>query len=108
MSNEPRPSDPNLEGDVDVDDDTTTGTPRRFKVIFHNDDYTTMDFVVMVLKDHFRKTDSEAIHLMLTIHKAGRAVVGVYTRDVAESKAKKVMDLAREHGMPLMLTTEPE
>jgi ATP-dependent Clp protease adaptor protein ClpS len=56
----------------------------------------------------FHKPETEAKHIMLTVHFKGAAVAGVYTRDVAETKAQQVMDLARERGMPLLLTTEPE
>ena len=94
--------------DVELEDKPISATPRRYKVIFHNDDYTTMEFVVDVLKRFFHKTDTEAAHIMLTVHKSGAAVAGVYTRDVAETKKAEVMDCARENGMPLLLTTEPE
>jgi ATP-dependent Clp protease adaptor protein ClpS len=94
--------------DVDLEDKPISATPRRYKVLFHNDDYTTMEFVVEVLKRFFHKTDTEAVHIMLTVHKSGAAVAGVYTRDVAETKSTQVMDYARENGMPLLLTTEPE
>jgi ATP-dependent Clp protease adaptor protein ClpS len=94
--------------DVELEDKPISATPRRYKVIFHNDDYTTMEFVVEVLKRFFHKTDTEAAHIMLTVHKSGAAVAGVYTRDVAETKKAEVMDCARENGMPLLLTTEPE
>lgn len=96
------------EEDVDVEDKPVSQTPRRFKVIFHNDDYTTQEFVVYVLMRFFHKTESEAQHVMLTVHHKGAATAGVYTKDVAETKAQQVMDLARENGMPLLITTEPE
>jgi ATP-dependent Clp protease adaptor protein ClpS len=64
--------------------------------------------VVEVLMRFFHKNETEAKHIMLTVHFKGAAVAGVYTRDVAETKAQQVMDVAREHGMPLLLTTEPE
>jgi ATP-dependent Clp protease adaptor protein ClpS len=106
------PKDPKLEpsegDDVELEDKPISATPRRYKVIFHNDDYTTMEFVIEVLKRFFHKTDTEAVHIMLTVHKSGAAVAGVYTRDVAETKSTQVMDYARENGMPLLLTTEPE
>lgn len=94
--------------DTDVEDAPTSAIPRRYKVIFHNDDYTTQEFVVMVLLRHFHKTETEAMHIMLSVHHKGAAVAGVYTKDVAETKAQQVMDEARENGMPLLLTTEPE
>ncbi len=104
------PGDPSIEHgeEVDLEDAPVSATPRRYKVIFHNDDYTTMEFVVDVLKRYFHKTDTEAVHIMLTVHKMGAAVAAVYTRDVAETKAAEVMEYARENGMPLMVTTEPE
>jgi ATP-dependent Clp protease adaptor protein ClpS len=106
------PKDPTKEpsegDDVELEDKPISATPRRYKVIFHNDDYTTMEFVVEVLKRFFHKTDTESVHIMLTVHKTGAAVAGVYTRDVAETKSTQVMDYARENGMPLLLTTEPE
>jgi ATP-dependent Clp protease adaptor protein ClpS len=85
-----------------------TTTPRRYQVVFHNDDYTTMEFVVLVLRQFFHKSETESIYIMLTVHKKGRGIAGVYTRDVAETKAKEVTDFARENGMPLLVTAEPE
>lgn len=96
------------EGQTDVEDEPAVATPRRFKVIFHNDDFTTMEFVIEVLVRFFRKTETEAMHVMLTVHKTGAACVLVTTKDVAETKAAQVMDYARESGMPLLVTTEPE
>ena len=103
-----RPAHPEHGDDVELEDKPISATPRRYKVIFHNDDYTTQEFVVFVLEQFFHKGESEARHIMLTVHVKGSAVAGVYTRDVAETKSQEVMDLAREHGMPLLLTTEPE
>jgi ATP-dependent Clp protease adaptor protein ClpS len=95
-------------GDVDVELDTRTSVPRRYKVLFHNDDYTTMEFVIDALMRFFQKTPTEATHVMLTVHNKGYGVAGVYTRDIAESKVARVMDHARENGMPLLVTAEPE
>jgi len=81
--------------------------PRQYSVIFHNDDFTTMDFVVMVLKQVFFKNDAEANTLMLKVHRVGQAVVGVYVYDIAQSKAKKAMQMAREDGYPLRITVQP-
>ena len=94
--------------DVDLEDAPVSAVPRRYKVIFHNDDYTTQEFVTYVLQRFFHKTETEAVHIMLSVHHKGAAVAGVYTKDVAETKAQQVMDDAREKGMPLLLTTEPE
>lgn len=93
---------------VEVAERTRTKRPRRFKVLLHNDDYTTMDFVVYVLVKHFQKTPTEATHIMLQVHHKGTGVAGVYARDVAETKVAAATTDARENGMPLVLTAEPE
>ncbi len=82
--------------------------PRLYKVILVNDDYTPREFVVTVLKIEFRLTGDQASRVMITAHTRGVCVVAVYTKDVAESKATRAVDLAREKGYPLMFTTEPE
>lgn len=105
---DPKSPNPDLGEDVDVETEPVSSVPRRYKVIFHNDDYTTMEFVVEVLRRFFHKTTTEAMHIMLTVHKMGAAVATVTTRDVAETKTAQVMDFAKEHGMPLLVTTEPE
>ncbi len=84
-----------------------TKRPRRWQVVLHNDDYTSMEFVVSVLKRHFAKSDAEATHVMLQVHMRGRGVAGVYTRDVAETKVVAVTAEARQEGMPLLVTSEP-
>jgi ATP-dependent Clp protease adaptor protein ClpS len=94
--------------DIQVEERQKTEKPKRYKVIFHNDDYTTQLFVIEVLKRFFHKGDAEAVHIMLTVHKKGSAVAGIYPRDVAETKTTEVMRHARERGMPLLLTTEAE
>ena len=87
---------------------TRTRRPRPWRVVVHNDDYTTMDFVVYVLMKHFEKTVAEATHVMLQVHHKGSGVAGVYPRDLAETKVATVTEEARELGMPLKLTAEPE
>lgn len=82
--------------------------PRRWRVVLHNDDYTTMEFVVHVLLHHFHKPPAEAMHVMLEVHHKGSGVAGVYPKDVAETKVAEVMDEARENEMPLRVTAEPE
>ncbi len=86
----------------------TTKRPKMYRVILHNDDYTTMEFVIWVLKDVFHMGDTSATHLMLTIHHKGKGVAGVFTRDLADTKVHQVMELAREQGMPLLCTSEPD
>jgi ATP-dependent Clp protease adaptor protein ClpS len=102
------PRDPRRDEDVDVEERQKTAVPRRYKVIFHNDDYTTMEYVVEVLRRFFHKSETEALHIMLTVHKKGKAVAAVYPRDVAETKIAEVTQDARERGHPLLLTAEPE
>ena len=82
--------------------------PRRYKVIIHNDDFTTMEFVVEVLKTVFYLSNEKAEELMLQVHHANKAVVGIYTYDIAVSKANKAINMARAQGFPLRLTVEPE
>jgi ATP-dependent Clp protease adaptor protein ClpS len=102
------PQDPRHDEEIEVEERQKTATPRKYKVIFHNDDYTTMEYVVEVLRRFFHKNETEALHVMLTVHKRGRAVAGTYPRDVAETKVAQVTADARERGHPLLLTAEPE
>lgn len=91
-----------------IEDRPQTQQPRRWQVLLHNDDYTTMDFVVYVLMKHFAKSHAEATHVMLQVHHKGLGRAGTYPKDVAETKVADVTAEAREQGMPLLLTTEPE
>lgn len=79
-----------------------------WRVLLLNDDYTPMDFVVLVLERYFRKSEQEAQLVMLAVHHKGQGVAGVYTRDVAETKVAQVMAHARQEGHPLMVVAEPE
>ena len=80
--------------------------PAMFKVLLHNDDYTTMEFVVEVLQTVFLRTFAEATQIMLHIHRSGIGVAGVYTHEVAETKVAIVEGMARKHEFPLMCTME--
>ena len=82
--------------------------PKLHKVILVNDDYTPREFVVTVLRAEFRMSDGQAQRVMMTAHQKGVCVVGVFTRDVAESKATNATEAGRKKGFPLMFTTEPE
>jgi len=99
---------PDKGGQTAVKDRNETEKPRLYKVLLHNDDFTTMEFVVDVLVRFFHKDEAEATHLMLYVHHKGRAVAGVYTRDIAETKVVQVTDYAQSHGYPLLTTCEPE
>src|SRR5207302_10704935 len=78
--------------------------PRVYKVLLHNDDYTPMEFVVVVLKEVFNKSDADAVSIMLHAHTHGFAVAGVYTFEIAETKVQETMGLADKAGFPLLCT----
>jgi ATP-dependent Clp protease adaptor protein ClpS len=80
--------------------------PPLFKVLLHNDDYTTMEFVVWVLNSVFNMPEDEAIRVMLNVHVQGIGVAGIYTYEIAQMKVEKTTTLAREHEYPLLCTME--
>ena len=82
--------------------------PKLWKVILLNDDYTPREFVVQVLKAVFRMNESHAYHVMMTAHQKGACVIAVFTKDVADTKAKEATELGKSNGFPLYFTTEPE
>ncbi len=94
------------EGSVLTADRHEVKEPSMYKVLLHNDDYTTMDFVVMVLQSVFNKDGVQATEIMLNVHKKGIGVAGIYTREVAETKVAMVHDLARENEHPLQCSME--
>jgi ATP-dependent Clp protease adaptor protein ClpS len=87
---------------------TKTERPRLWKVILLNDDFTPREFVVQVLKAVFRMNESQAYRVMMTAHQKGACVIAVFTKDVADTKAKEATELGKEKGYPLYFTTEPE
>lgn len=95
-----------VKGEVKNQSKTDLREPKRYKVIMHNDDYTPMDFVVLVLIEQFGKEKEEAVRLMLMVHEGGRAVVGTFSYDIAKTKVRNVTALAREEGYPFRLTIE--
>jgi len=82
--------------------------PKMFKVLLHNDDYTSMDFVVDVLIRIFHKTHAEAEQIMLQIHEKNKAVCGVYSFEIAQTKAEQVKQLAKQNEFPLLATIEED
>jgi ATP-dependent Clp protease adaptor protein ClpS len=82
--------------------------PRLWRVLLHNDDYTTQDFVVWILETIFHKPRGEAFAIMMSVHQSGLGLAGIYTHDVAETKVKTTKQLAEEHEFPLLVTMEPE
>lgn len=101
---------PEEEGDVATEQETRqkVGKPRMFKVMLHNDNYTTMEFVVLVLMSIFHRSETEAVRIMLDVHRQGIGLAGVYQREIAETKVQRVLDMARQAQFPLMCSMEPE
>lgn len=95
-------------GETALQERPKTKKPRLYKVLLHNDDYTTMEFVIEVLVRFFQKDQAEATHLMLYVHTKGKAIAGIYTFDVADTKVTQVTEYARKNGHPLLVTMEPE
>ncbi|SMC50281.1 ATP-dependent Clp protease adapter ClpS [Primorskyibacter flagellatus] len=107
-SNHPDAPGGGSDSDVVVETKPKTKRPPLYKVMLLNDDYTPMEFVVHVLERFFGKTHGQAFEIMLTVHKKGLAVVGVYSHEIAETKVAQVMDFARRHQHPLQCTMEKE
>lgn len=82
--------------------------PPLYRVILHNDDYTTMEFVVVVLQKFFYKNETEATHIMLNVHKKGRGIAGIFTFEIAETKISQVHSYAKKQEHPLKCSLEPE
>ncbi len=99
---------PRIEEDVLSDAQVRLDEPPLYRVLLLNDDYTTMDFVVDVLKCVFKKSDADAHRIMLNVHRNGFGVCGIYPRQIAETKIDAVDSLSREKGFPLKCTMERE
>lgn len=99
---------PQFDEEVLTQEDQQVEKPPLYRVLLHNDDYTTMDFVVYVLVNIFHRSENDAINIMLAVHQQGVGVAGVYTREIAETKINQVHNLARAHEYPLMCTMEEE
>lgn len=96
------------EGEVLTESETKLEKPKMYKVVLHNDDFTTMEFVVFILKHVFMKGDAEAFTIMLKVHNEGVGIAGVYPYEVANMKADKATNLSRAHEYPLLCTVEEE
>jgi ATP-dependent Clp protease adaptor protein ClpS len=111
MSDEKRPDQPvksrERQTGLALDERTRTKKPPMYKVLLHNDDYTTKEFVVWVLQSVFHRSEGDAIAIMNHVHSNGVGIAGVYTFEVAETKVTKTMQLARSHEYPLQLSIEP-
>ena len=106
MSDAPRG--PGQDASVLTKTKTRTAKPPLYKVMLLNDDYTPMEFVVHILERFFGLNHAQAFEIMLTVHKKGLAVVGVFSYEIAETKVAQVMDFARRHQHPLQCTMEKE
>jgi ATP-dependent Clp protease adaptor protein ClpS len=100
--------DPELDEEVATESREKLEKPPLFRVLLHNDDFTTMEFVVHVLQNVFGHDEASAVRVMLSVHTQGTGVAGVYTYEVAETKAEKATQLARSHEYPLLCTVEEE
>lgn len=98
---------PEEDGDLALDEEIKLQEPKMYKVLVHNDDYTTMEFVIHVLQKFFSKSYQEAQAIMLKVHHDGLGVCGTFTYEVAESKSSKVNKYARSKGHPLKSSIEP-
>lgn len=96
------------EGDVLTEKRVKLEKPKLFKVLLHNDDFTTMDFVVFVLEYVFKRSEAEAVLIMLKVHNEGVGVAGVYPYEVAYMKSQKATNLARAREFPLLVTVEED
>ena len=104
------PNTPDFDKDFDVatESETRLEKPKLYKVVLHNDDYTTMEFVVFILRTVFHKSESEAYVIMMKVHEAGIGIAGIFTFEVANMKAEKAMNLSRAQEFPLLCTVEEE
>ncbi|MFP6583830.1 MAG: ATP-dependent Clp protease adaptor ClpS [Candidatus Hydrogenedentota bacterium] len=100
--------DQETDGNVDTRSRDEVKRPRRFKVLLHNDHYTSMEFVVMILETVFRKSSPESLEIMLSVHQQGVGLAGVYPAAVAETKMNRVHVEAEGQGFPLKCSMEPE
>ena len=96
------------QSDTATQERALTEEPKRYRVILLNDDFTTMEFVVHILESIFLKTPSEATQIMLQVHKSGRGVAGIFSKQIAEAKIDQVHTQAQREGVPLKCVMEEE
>ena len=94
--------------DILVKDREKIDRPKKYKVVFYNDDFTPMHLVTLILKEVFRKGDQEAHSIMMRVHKGGKAIAGVYSKDIAQTKVDTTKMYARQAGYPLHAEAEAE
>ncbi len=100
--------------DYDYDEEVQTQSKKKlekpplYKVLLHNDDFTTMEFVIFVLNTVFMRSEAESVVIMLKVHNEGVGVAGVYSYEIANMKAQKAMNLAKAHEFPFLCTVEEE
>jgi ATP-dependent Clp protease adaptor protein ClpS len=97
---------PQTGGEVLEKPRTRTKKPQLYNVILHNDDYTTMDFVVQILESVFHLPTPDAVRIMLEVHQLGRGLCGAYTYEIAETKVATVHEMAKDNGFPLRASME--
>ncbi len=90
----------------EIETEIVLDEPPMYRVVLHNDDYTTMEFVVHILTTIFHKSEQESERIMLDVHKKGKGVCGVYTREIAQTKVEQVKVLAKQNQFPLLVTYE--
>jgi ATP-dependent Clp protease adaptor protein ClpS len=101
-------SDPRFGESTEILEKQALKEPPRFKVLLHNDNYTTMEFVVYILVEIFHHSEIQAIKIMLQVHLEGVGIAGIYTHEIAETKVAQVVRMARQYEYPLMCTIEEE
>jgi len=99
---------PKKQKDILVKDRQKIDRPKRYKVVLYNDDYTPMNLVTSILMDVFNKGNQEAYSIMMSVHKRGKGVAGVYSKQIAETKVTAAKDIAQNNGSPLHCEAEPE
>tara|TARA_B100000686_G_scaffold329927_1_gene391599 strand:- start:435 stop:737 length:303 start_codon:yes stop_codon:yes gene_type:complete len=99
---------PKKQKDILVKDKQKIGRPKKYKVVFYNDDFTPMDLVTLILMEVFNKGTQEAYNIMMRVHKKGKAIAGTYSKQIAETKISTTKMYATQMGYPLHAEAEPE